>query len=96
MRIHVNIQSTRICLHMKIIMYVVLFWGMISTVLAKQKSEDENNQIALKMRVFKNELESLRFTIYLWSCFNVGLIIILIYLSWRTYKRQEKMTEWRV
>ena len=50
----------------------------------------------VKMKEMRNELESLRFTVLLWSFVNVGLMIILIYTSWRTYKRQEKMSEWRL
>ena len=77
-------------------MYVILFCLYIVFVSASRNSEQQNENTTTKLKEMKTELESLRFTIYLWSCFNVGLVIVLVYSSWRTYKRQGKITEWRV
>lgn len=47
-----------------------------------------------ELKKIKLELESLRFTMALWSYMNVGLIITLVYVSWSSYKRQKKISEW--
>jgi hypothetical protein len=50
----------------------------------------------VQIRDIQNELESLRFTVNLWCYLNIGFIIVMIYVSWKTYKRQSKMNEWRL
>lgn len=61
-----------------------------------EQLEMDCRMLSTQFRDMRFEIESLRFTMFLWSYVNIGLIIILVYSSWRTYKRQEKMTEWRV
>ena len=77
-------------------MYVVLLLGVICIAFANETTRDQHEELVVKVSQLKNDVESLRFTMYLYSYFNAGLIVILIYLSWRAYKRQEKFTEWRV
>jgi len=78
-------------------MYVLfLFCLYTAFTSASENSEQRVENTTSKFKGMKTELESLRFTMYLWSCFNVGLLLVLVYSSWRAYKRQEKMTEWRV
>ena len=61
-----------------------------------QELESKHSDQEVTLKKMKNELESLRFTMTLWSYLNVGLIIMLVYVSWMSYKRQQKYSEWRL
>lgn len=62
----------------------------MNTILLKQQEH------AVQIIDMRMELESLRFTVKLWCYLNIGFIIVMIYVSWKTYKRQIKMNEWRL